>query len=853
MGLFPFSRGGIGSNQETTTTADSEKYDVDWFAPARPLHKVSSGLLHVESDQVEAARDTVPDQSGHTSSPVSSSSGRAVHSPAPEPTMRLRLPAKLPSAADSSLAARKVDGGIGEFPVPPFRSPSSRKRSSRTFFAFSSNRKSHHARTSNMHIPQSQQTPPLKAHLADPNTLPSPLRTDTDDYYYCNYSPVTPCQTSPPAIPRLDTSNTPSLLRGRSTRSQSHGATVDSDSQQSSPLNYFSSDTCTHPFAGASAVSPYIRNPSVYPDSPVLPSGTRGALEGQLRRNEPEVLTFPIPPPQPPLIIEEKRNVDEIRPPKPAGILRSSFSVPNFSMGGVTLRQPGMRARPAKRGRDIFLTAGNWCDTIIFPRPRLKAKLGPTATSQPIISPPCTPVPADGTDDIAFTFPLRPDVVSSTVVADPIRTTARSPSPPAEARAVVSALDIPRDGSQLPPVVDNSGGQSGQAGLPLPNPPPPSLTTVLEEREDLERLREQWRIQATKSLGNKHTRLFSRTRSKSLSEKRIHKKGNESNLEYLAARALLGSQSTTPRILVNESSDTTSHSHSHSTTYSHATHSTPTLLHSSQSRSQSHGHSHSQSTSNSSKSSRNPFQHHAHSRSEFWGKVALVKAGSLCGFGPDVQSGTPPDGHVLPMQLPPEGTVLDGTGPPINIKDVDEAEGLLPSPNAEPIGIAISSPSALEEHISPGHNFSIPNHPFGKGSLPSRLPPLPPSSQGSTHHHIRTISEYAGPHPSALDLELPITATSDVSLRHRLPPRPAAHLAVPSISHPYGAASTTAIAGVTGKARQRSRSQTVSPRISTLADCALGPHVSVTSAEFEQFGVGKALVYAVLPKQGDRA
>ncbi|KAI6029816.1 hypothetical protein BKA83DRAFT_12948 [Pisolithus microcarpus] len=232
MGLFPFSRGGIGSNQQTTATADPEKYDVDWFAPARPLHKVSSGLLHVESDQVEAAGDTAPDQSGHTSSPVSSSSGRAVHSPAPEPTMRLRLPAKLPSAADSSLAARKVDGGIGEFPVPPFRSPSSRKRSSRTFFAFSSNRKSHHARTSNMHIPQSQQTPPLKAHLADPNTLPSPLRTDTDDYYYCNYSPVTPCQTSPPAIPRLDTSNTPSLLRRRSTRSQSHGATVDSDSQQ---------------------------------------------------------------------------------------------------------------------------------------------------------------------------------------------------------------------------------------------------------------------------------------------------------------------------------------------------------------------------------------------------------------------------------------------------------------------------------------------------------------------------------------------------------------------------------------------------------------------------------------------
>ncbi|KAI6116356.1 hypothetical protein F5141DRAFT_1102789 [Pisolithus sp. B1] len=855
MGLFSFSRGGIGSNQKATVTADAEKYDVDWFAPARPLHKVSSGLLHAESDPVEAPRDTGPDQSGHASSPVSSSSGRAVQSPAPEPTIHLRLPATLPSAADSSLAAQKVDGGIGEFPVPPFRSPSSRKRFSRNFFAFSSNRKSHHVRTSNIHVPQSQQPSPFKAHLADPNTLPSPLRTDTDDYYYCNYSPVTPCRTSPPAIPHLETSNTPSLLRRRSTRSQSHGATLDSDSQQSSPLKYLSSDTSTHPFAGPSALSPYIRNPTIYPDSPVLPSGTEGGLEGQLRRNEPEVLMFPIPPPQPLVIIEEKRNADEIRPPKPAGILRSSFSVPNFSsVGGVTLRQPGARvARPAKRGKDIFLTAGNWCDTIIFPRPRLKAKHGPMATSQPIISPPCTPVPAEGTDGITSTFPLRPDVASSTVVADPVRTTARSP-PPAEARVVVSALDVPRNGSLFPPVVDNPGGHSGQAGLPLPSPPTPSLTTVLEEREDLERLREQWRIQATKSLGNKHTRLFSRARSKSLSEKRIHKKGNESNLEYLAARALLGSQSTAPKLLVNKSSDTTSHSHSHShsTTYSHVTHSTPTLLHSSQTRSQSHGHSHSLSTSHSSKSSRDPFQHHAHSRSEFWGKAALVKAGTLCGFGQDVKSGMPPDDHMLPMQLPPEETVLDGTGAPANITDVDEAEGPLPSPNAEPIGIAISSPSAIEEHISPGHNFSIPDHPFAKGSPPSRLQPLPPSSEGSTHHHIRTVSEYAGPHPSALDLKLPITATSNVSLRHRLPPRPAAHLAVPSISHPYGAASTTAIAGGTGQARQRSQSHTVSPRISTLADCALGPHVSVTSAEFEQFGVGKALVYSVLPRQAGR-
>ncbi|KAI6040859.1 hypothetical protein EDC04DRAFT_2673005 [Pisolithus marmoratus] len=849
MGLFSFSRRDVESNQNATATTNPEKYDIDWFAPSQPLHKVSSGLLHAENDQAEIPNGMALDQSGHPSCPVSSFSRHGERSLAPEPAVDIRSP----SAAGTSMAAQKADGGIGEFPVSPFRSVPSRKRFSRTFFAFSSNRKSHHARSSNVQVPPSQQSSPLEAHMADPNILPSPLRSDNHDYYYCNYSPVTPCRTSSPATPHLDKLIIPSLLRRRSTRSQTHGATLDSTSQQSSPVNYFSSDTGIHPFADTSSVASHVCNTAVFPDSPVLPSGEQSGLRGFPRCNEPEVLTFPIPPQQPSVIVEEKRSADEIRPYKPAGILRTSFSVPNLSsVAGAASRQPGTRvAAPPKRSRDIFLTAGNWCDTIIFPRPRLKAKHGPVASSQPVVNPPRTPVPANGRGGTTPTTPLRHDVASSTLARDPILSTVRSPSAPAEVRVVVSTPDVPGDGSPPIPVVDNPG--SCQAGLPLPNQPPPSLTTVLEEREDLERLREQWRIQATKSLGNKHARSFSRTRSKSLSEKRIHKKGSKSNFEYLAARALLGSQSITPRILINKSSDTTSHSHSHShsTTYSHATHSTPTLLHSSHSRSQSHGHSHSLSTSNSSKSSRDPFQNHTYSQSESWGKVALMKAGSLCGFGQEVKANTTPDDHVLPMQLPPEETALDDPGP--LAKDVDESAGLLPPPNAEHIGIAISSPSAFEEYTSPGHNFNIRDHPFAKGSPPSRQYPLPPLSEGSTHQHIRTVSEYAGPHPSALDLELPITATSNVSLRHRLPPRPAAHLVVPSISHPYGVAATRASAGGDGQVRQRSQSHTTPSPISMLADCALGPHVSMTSTEFEQFGVGKALVYAVLPRQGNRA
>lgn len=752
-------------------------------------------------------------------------------------------------AEDSTSVFPKMDGGIGETPIPPIRALVSQKRSRRSsFFAFSSNRKSRHG-TPIIHMPQSQQSTRLKAHLADPSDIPSPLRTDNEDYYYCQYSPS---QTSSPAIPRLDTSSLFPLRKRRSVRSQSHHVTLDSDSQQSSPINQ-SSPSHLHPHVYSSSLSARAQSSAVPQDA--CPAQGSSSRDGQERPrgekseiDEPDILLFPIPPQQPPATPRKNSPSVGIRPPQPRGLLRSSFSVPNLSSAvRVADGQTSATKTPASgKRRDVLLTAGNWCDTLIFPRPRLKVQHGPISSRRPVISPPSTPIPGDDPGAAVTAFPPRPATASATLMAGSVTPNTQSPATLAEAAMLNSAVDTVPEEQQPAPVADHADRPDDRP----PPSPPPSVAQVLKESEDLERLRERWRAQATKSLGNKHARSFSRARSKSLSEKHVFngdkpdtaKSG--SNFEYLAARALLGSQSVQPRVLTKKSSNSLSHFHSKS--YSQATHSTPILFHSSQSHSRSHAHSHSLSTSNSSKSSRNPFQHQMHSRSESWGSTAIKKAGALCGAHQNESQ----DAHVLPIQVPDE-EVVNTSDPLGNSGDGGERERFPLS--GEAIGIAISLPSPYE-HVSPGHDFSMPSHPFALGSPPCLQCQSSPDTQDAAHHHTRTLSDYAGKHPSVLDPNLPPpTATSDVSMRHRLPPRPAPHLTVPSISHPFGVASPSATpsVGEQGQLLQRLRAQTISPRISTLADCALGPHTSVSSTEFERYGVGKALVCSVLPRQAD--
>ncbi|KAH7909606.1 hypothetical protein BJ138DRAFT_1010496 [Hygrophoropsis aurantiaca] len=76
----------------------------------------------------------------------------------------------------------------------------------------------------------------------------------------------------------------------------------------------------------------------------------------------------------------------------------------------------------------------------------------------------------------------------------------------------------------------------------------------------------------------------------------------------------------------------------------------------------------------------------------------------------------------------------------------------------------------------------MPGHPYATGAVYTRYHAPPVSDADHSHKG----SDYAGPHPTTLEASFPPnTAASDVSLRHRLPPR--AHLP----SHPYAAASSS--------------------------------------------------------------
>ncbi|KAG6331933.1 hypothetical protein ID866_7153 [Astraeus odoratus] len=482
MRLFSFSRATFGSNQKATAVSrirDAEKIEDDWHSSPHGPHQPSDGGLYTTGDQSATQGDAAFDPFGTTSEPTLGGHG-VVN---PEPVVRPHIFALSSLAEDSAFVVRKVDGGIGETPVPPIRALVSRKRSSRSsFFAFSSKRRSHHG-SPIIQMPQSQQTPRLKAQIADPSALPSPLRTDNEDYYYCN-SPFPPSQPSSPVTPRLDTLNFFPPRRKRSVRSQSHQITLDSDSQKSSPINYHS-PSHSHPFS----VSANALRSTISSDLP--PVQLAGLSEERIRpgggglgNEESGVLLFPIPPQRLPLTTRDNRAAAEGKLPQARGLLRTSFSVPNLhSAMRATPHQASMKASgPTTKSKDLLLTAGSWCDMLIFPRPRLKANQEPGTTKQFVITPPCTPIPGDGVGGIAPTLSSRPDTNSATLVAEHVPPNAQSPPVPLEARIISPALNAPPD-EEVMPSADNPHGPDFEAELSLPTPHPTVSQYVFYSRK----------------------------------------------------------------------------------------------------------------------------------------------------------------------------------------------------------------------------------------------------------------------------------------------------------------------------------------------------------------------------------
>lgn len=154
------------------------------------------------------------------------------------------------------------------------------------------------------------------------------------------------------------------------------------------------------------------------------------------------------------------------------------------------------------------------------------------------------------------------------------------------------------------------------------------------------------------------------------------------------------------------------------------------------------------------------------------------------------------------------------------------------------VGIAITSPPPLEGCF----DLKVPGHPFVSGP---RHQEGDQESLWSSKYTCKS-SDYAGPHLSAIDSSLPqLGVASDISLRHRLPPRAAIHPLIASIAHPYRSASAQP-QHVGGKDSEGATLKVTVGREATelVTERTSYPHLSLSHADFERYGVGEALVYA---------
>lgn len=256
---------------------------------------------------------------------------------------------------------------------------------------------------------------------------------------------------------------------------------------------------------------------------------------------------------------------------------------------------------------------------------------------------------------------------------------------------------------------------------------------------------------------------MSRTRTKSLTQKgRQGKHSHQSSMEYIAARACLGTQDLTPVITpaqfitsFTESNATTSFS---GKTHSHSNSLVKTLTKSSKAHSR------------------------THSRNDSWGKSAMKMAKSTVICGHDTASSLNiPNGNAKGSEL--EGALSRNETKVIRLADpallpVDRGQPVQPYQNLtirnspspansgisdSKVGIALGTPPEEE-------NEYMPNHPYAQAGLS-----FSHAASASADHPPRH-TDFAGPHPS-INMGMKVPAISDIIARHKLPP----HM----VLHPY--------------------------------------------------------------------
>ncbi|KAG1823801.1 uncharacterized protein BJ212DRAFT_1326768 [Suillus subaureus] len=773
-----------------------------------------------------------------------------------------------------------ASAGVGESPMPMQRiAMSSPQKKIGRFFGFGSSKKSKRqsistpvSPISRTHMPgtwfpnsvqhstlqenvnfakPSGSSPNTSNHFDSPYvTLPRPSRRSHTLHY----------------LPRVDVVD-PSPSKQHSARHVDLHRKPDQDSFPSFPTTNYDSPTIlmAHPYANTSSSASM---------SALRPGTSQQSRQGHQQldscsqsshfsHNNPTLrnraLTYAIDP-RSDRAATMVKNARPLRSP-----LKPSVSTPNLfaaSRDKQPLQQSTKSTSPVA-GVERWLSPETWCNALFFPRPRLKVKRAHEphgGSSGRILSPPITPVTEGATPRLSpALLGGRPQM--SLVTTD----TLKEHHALLKSRSAVDILSGPSISSRPrtapmqrhpDPIEDINleesecipGASTAQQEL-RPSTPVPSLTQVLEEGEVLEEQRRQWQHQASHSFGNSRTRSLSRARARSLSRSHGHKPEGSTTLEYLAARTLLGGQGIAPTVNVARSSHSRSHSYSHASSNSRGRSSSYSFTRS---------HSHSLGKSNSQRSLTDPQpQNTRHARNDSWGKTALLKACAPCGDLSDLL-GTPVESKKPALEPMTEETKIIHLSDPADAphNEADEGRviviGVSPAPtipSGEGVGIALSSPPPSDNRfcLDPGLP-SMPSHPYATGAIYTRY--LSPSSEHGLQHDLK-VSDYAGPHPSAYDPQLPSnTATSDVSMRHRLPPRA---MQPGVISHPYAAALSEP---VNSHARQPSNS--VLPTLPVPPSVVQedngftsGNHISISSPDFEKYGVGEALVFAA-PSQDEQ-
>ena len=268
-----------------------------------------------------------------------------------------------------------------------------------------------------------------------------------------------------------------------------------------------------------------------------------------------------------------------------------------------------------------------------------------------------------------------------------------------------------------------------------------------------DRERATWRSTAERSLqSSKLTRSLGRSRSQSAGRTRAQLK-DIGGVGFLATKTLLGNQLAAPTV------------------------GTPTSSEGTQTQQTRSGTSHARTTSSG-----------GHSRAGSKGKIAVMRAATgLCISGEKTTSSQDsPRGEVVLISR--YDNVAKGTAGSTEAQHLvpNSATTSSPSPvamDSANVGIALGSPLPSTEEVAATVQSVKPTTYARDHSYASSVP--------RRSHHIRSNSDYAGPHPSAVAVTASASAlASEMSARHRLPPQAALHPYATSSAPPSAAAPT---------------------------------------------------------------